>query len=121
LENYLTYENRGLYYAATAMEGVLCRDREIIVVGGGNSAGQASLFLSGIAKHVHHVVRRPSFSDTMSQYLISRIESSRRITVYYESEVAGFIGDPSLEKVTWADVKTGRHITRDISTVFVMM
>jgi thioredoxin reductase (NADPH) len=57
----------------------------------------------------------------MSQYLISRIESSRRITVYYESEVAGFMGDPSLEKVTWADLRTGEHTTKGISTVFVMI
>jgi thioredoxin reductase (NADPH) len=121
VKEYPKYENCGLYYAATATEAVPCRDQEVVIVGGGNSAGQASLFLSGIAKHVHHVVRRSSFSDTMSQYLISRIESSRRITVYYESEVAGFIGDPSLEKVTWADVKTGRHTTKDISTVFVMI
>ena len=121
VKEYPKYENCGLYYAATATEAVPCRDQEVVIVGGGNSAGQASLFLSGIAKHVHHVVRRPSFSDTMSQYLISRIESSRRITVYYEAEVAGFIGDPSLEKVTWADLKTGRHTTKDISTVFVMI
>jgi thioredoxin reductase (NADPH) len=64
--NYLKYENRGLYYAATAVESALCRDQEIVVVGGGNSAGQASLFLSGIAKHVHHIVRGASFAETMS-------------------------------------------------------
>jgi thioredoxin reductase (NADPH) len=58
--NYREYENRGLYYAATAMEGALCRNREVIVVGGGNSAGQASLFLSGIAKHVHQLSADPT-------------------------------------------------------------
>ena len=57
--NYAQYENRGIYYAATAMESLLCRDNEVIVVGGGNSAGQAAVFLSGIAKHVHHIVRGP--------------------------------------------------------------
>jgi thioredoxin reductase (NADPH) len=103
------------------MESVLCRDQEIIVVGGGNSAGQASLFLSGIAKHVHHLVRRSSFAETMSQYLISRIESSRQITVRYESELVGLDGDPSLERVTWLSLKTGERTTKDISNIFVMI
>jgi thioredoxin reductase (NADPH) len=121
VENYLKYENRGLYYAATAMESVLCRDQEVIVVGGGNSAGQASLFLSGIAKHVHHLVRRPSFAETMSQYLISRIENSSHITVHTKSEIVELDGDPSLERVTWANLNTGERTARNISNVFVMI
>jgi len=121
LENYPKYENHGIYYSATPMEAVLCRDQEVIVVGGGNSAGQASLFLSGIAKHVHHIVRGPSFAETMSQYLISRIESSSRITVYTKSEIVALDGDPSLERVTWVNEITGERTTRDISTVFVMI
>jgi thioredoxin reductase (NADPH) len=121
VENYSKYENRGLYYAATAMESLLCRDQEVIVVGGGNSAGQASLFLSGIAKHVHHIVRGSSFKETMSQYLISRIENSNRITVYFESEVAALDGDTSLERVTWVNSKTRDSTAKKISTVFVMI
>jgi thioredoxin reductase (NADPH) len=85
VDNYLKYENRGLYYAATSMESVLCRDQDVIVVGGGNAAGQAALFLSGVATRVHHIVRRSSFAETMSQYLVSRIDNSRRITVHTES------------------------------------
>ena len=119
--DYLKYENRGLYYAATAMESALCRDLEVVVVGGGNSAGQASLFLSGIAKHVHHIVRGPSFAQTMSQYLISRIENSSHITVYTESEIKALEGDSSLQRVTWSHSKTGECTVRDISTVFVMI
>jgi thioredoxin reductase (NADPH) len=103
------------------MESVLCRDREVIVVGGGNSAGQASLFLSGIAKHVHHLVRGPSFAETMSQYLISRIENSRHITVYTKSEIVALEGDPSLERVTWVNLDTGERTVRNIATVFVMI
>jgi thioredoxin reductase (NADPH) len=121
VENYLKYENRGLYYAATAMESVLCRDQEVIVVGGGNSAGQASLFLSVIAKHVHHLVRGPSFAETMSQYLISRVENSSHITVHTKSEIVELDGDPSLERVTWANLNTGERTVRNISTVFVMI
>jgi len=121
VNNYLKYENRGLYYAATAMESALCRDQDVIVVGGGNSAGQAALFLSGIAKHVHHIVRRPSFSETMSQYLISRIENSGHITVHTESEIVALDGDPSLKRVTWANSKTGERMVKDISAVFVMI
>jgi thioredoxin reductase (NADPH) len=121
VENYVKYENRGLYYAATAMESVLCRDQEVIVVGGGNSAGQASLFLSGIAKHVHHLVRGPSFAETMSQYLISRVENSSHITVHTKSEIVELDGDPSLERVTWANLNTGERTVRNISSVFVMV
>ena len=118
--NYQKYENRGLYYAATAMESVLCRDQEVVVVGGGNSAGQASLFMAGFAKHVHHIVRRSSFSETMSQYLISRIENSAHITVHTESEIVALDGEPFLKKVTWENAKSGR-MAKDISTVFVMI
>jgi len=118
--NYQKYENRGLYYAATAMESVLCRDQEVVVVGGGNSAGQASLFMGGFAKHVHHIVRRSSFSETMSQYLISRIENSAHITVHTESEIVALDGEPFLKRVTWENAKSGR-MARDISTVFVMI
>jgi thioredoxin reductase (NADPH) len=121
VENYLKYENRGLYYAATAMESELCRDHEVIIVGGGNSAGQASLFLSGIAKHVYHLVRGPSFAETMSQYLISRVENSSHITVHTKSEIVELDGEPSLERVTWANLNTGERTVRNISTVFVMV
>jgi thioredoxin reductase (NADPH) len=121
VENYQKYENRGIYYAATAMESVLCRDQEVVIVGGGNSAGQASLFLSGFAKHVHHIVGRASFSETMSQYLISRIENSEHITLYTDSEIVALDGDPVLKRVTWGNAKTGERMTRDTSSVFVMI
>jgi thioredoxin reductase (NADPH) len=121
VENYGQYENRGIYYAATAMESVFCRDNEVIVVGGGNSAGQAAVFLSGVAKHVHHIVRGKSLASTMSQYLISRIESSSRITLYTESEIVKLEGESSLEGVTWINRKTGESTVKPISSVFVMI
>jgi thioredoxin reductase (NADPH) len=121
VENYGQFENRGIYYAATAMESVRCRENEVIVVGGGNSAGQAAVFLSGIAKHVHHIVRGKSLASTMSQYLISRIESSSHITLYTESEIVKLEGDSSLECVTWINRKTGESTVKPIGSVFVMI
>src|ERR1700761_1167536 len=80
IADYSRFENCGVFYAATAMESLLCAAQEVVVVGGGNSAGQAALYVSGIASHVHLIVRAKSLSITMSQYLVSRIEGSDRIT-----------------------------------------
>jgi thioredoxin reductase (NADPH) len=121
VENYGRFESRGIYYAATAMESLLCRENEVIVVGGGNSAGQAAVFLSSIAKHVHHIVRGKSLAATMSQYLISRIESSARITLYTESEIVKLEGETSLERVTWVNRRTGEETEKAIGSVFVMI
>jgi thioredoxin reductase (NADPH) len=121
VENYSKYENCGIYYAATAMESVFCREKEVIIVGGGNSAGQAAIFLSGIAKHVHHLVRGKSLASTMSQYLISRIESSAHITLYTQSEIVKLEGGSSLEYVTWINRKTGESTVKPIGSVFVMI
>jgi thioredoxin reductase (NADPH) len=103
------------------MESVLCREHEVIVVGGGNSAGQAAVFLSGIARHVHHIVRGPSLASTMSQYLISRIENSSHITLYTDSEIVKLEGKSSLECVTWVNRRTGERTLKPISSVFVMI
>ncbi|QHN04718.1 cyclic nucleotide-binding domain-containing protein [Granulicella sp. WH15] len=121
VENYRRYENCGIYYAATAMESVFCRDKEVVVVGGGNSAGQAALFLSGIAKHVHHLVRTHSLAKTMSQYLISRIEKSPNITLHTRSEIVALDGDLSLDQVKWVHHGTGVITAAPVSNVFVMI
>jgi thioredoxin reductase (NADPH) len=121
VKDYNRFENDGIYYAATAMESLLCREKEVIVVGGGNSAGQAAAFLSGIAKHVHHIVRGESLAKTMSQYLISRIESSSRITLYTDSEIVKLEGGSSLESVAWTNRKSGETMVRPIGNVFVMI
>jgi thioredoxin reductase (NADPH) len=121
VNNYQRYENQGLYYAATAMESALCRGDEVIVVGGGNSAGQASVFLASATKHVHHLVRGPSLSSTMSQYLISRIESSSHITLHTDSEITELSGNPALESVVWLNRNTGEETQKQISNVFVMI
>ena len=121
VKNHEDFENRGFYYAATAMESSQCRDREIIVVGGGNSAGQASVFLSGVAKHVHHIIRGASLESSMSQYLIARIESSPHITLYVDTEIDEVEGERDLEFVRWTNRKTGESVRRPISSVFVMI
>jgi thioredoxin reductase (NADPH) len=121
VENYSQFENCGIYYAATAMESLRCRENEVVVVGGGNSAGQAAVFLSGIAKHVHHIVRGKSLASTMSQYLISRIEGSSRITLYTDSEITTLEGESSLECVTWINRRTGESMVKPIQSVFVMI
>jgi thioredoxin reductase (NADPH) len=121
VENYRQFENCGIYYAATAMESLLCRENEVIVVGGGNSAGQAAVFLSGIAKHVHHIVRGRSLANSMSQYLISRIESSSHITLYPNSQIEKLEGESSLKRVTWANHITGERTVKPIGSVFVMI
>jgi thioredoxin reductase (NADPH) len=121
VKNHEGFENRGLHYAATAMESLLCRERDIIVVGGGNSAGQASIFLSSVARHVHHIIRGASLENTMSQYLISRIERSPQITLYMDTEIDGLEGKAALEFVTWTNRKTGESVRRPISNAFVMI
>ncbi len=121
VKNHEDFENRGLYYAATAIESLLCRERDIIVVGGGNSAGQASIFLSSVARHVHHIIRGGSLESTMSQYLISRIERSTQITLYTDTEIDELEGKAALEFVTWTNRKTGESVRMPISSVFVMI
>lgn len=121
VSNRSDFENRGLYYAATAMESLLCRDSEIIVVGGGNSAGQASVYLSGYARHVHHIIRGASLESSMSRYLISRIERSPQITLYTQSEIVQLEGDTALEYVTWTNRETGASVRKQIPRVFVMI
>ena len=119
--NFSRFENQGIQYAATAMEANLCRDQEVAVVGGGNSAGQAAVFLSGIASHVHLIIRGASLIDSMSSYLLSRIESSPRITLHTHTEIEHLAGDTVLRSATWVNHQTGERTTRPIASLFVMI
>ena len=87
LPNLAQFEGVGIYYSATQVEAQICRDKEVAVVGGGNSDGQAAVFLSGFAKHVHISIRGPGLAESMSRYLIARIEACREITLEAWTEV----------------------------------
>jgi thioredoxin reductase (NADPH) len=114
------YEGNGVFYGATRMEQQLCLDCEVIVVGGGNSAGQAAVFLAGSSKHVHMLVRSSGLADTMSRYLIRRIEDHPQITLRTHTEIVGLEGETALERVRWRDSKRGITETKPIQHVFVM-
>jgi thioredoxin reductase (NADPH) len=116
-----SFDNAGVYYAATAMEGSFCQNEPIIVVGGGNSAGQAAVFLSHHARHVHMLVRSKNLKATMSDYLIGRINASDRITLHTQTEIIDLKGDRHLTEVTWHHKGTDTTETHKISHVFLMM
>lgn len=120
LENFTQFEGNGIYYGATQVEAQVCRGEEVAVVGGGNSAGQAAMFLSGFAKHVHLLVRGPGLSDTMSRYLISRIDACREITLKPWTQVVALDGKSGLECIRWRDGKTGATETHEIRHLFLM-
>jgi thioredoxin reductase (NADPH) len=89
-------------------------------VGGGNSAGQAAVFLAGACRHVHLLVRAAGLADSMSRYLIRRIEDSPNITLRARTEIAALAGDERLRRVTWQNATDGKSTTRDIGHVFLM-
>jgi thioredoxin reductase (NADPH) len=120
LTNLSKYEGVGVYYGATFIETQLCVGEEVIVVGGGNSAGQAAVFLAETASRVHVLVRSSSLSDSMSRYLIRRIEENPRISLHTHTEITALEGDEHLERVRW---RNHRHVSvesHDIRHVFVM-
>jgi thioredoxin reductase (NADPH) len=119
--DYPRYENQGIHYAATAMEAKLCKQQVGAVIGGGNSAGQAALFLARFAAHVHLVVRRGNLTDTMSSYLISRITSTSNITVHHHCAVERLEGDSCLEFASWRNLRTGVLTRERIGAMFVLI
>lgn len=121
LDNENRFEGAGIYYAATAMEGDLCKNEEVVVIGGGNSAGQAAVFLSRFAKHVHILVRSKSLATSMSDYLVRRIDAASRITLHTETEVVALQGERHLEVLTWRNNTTGATEERVIRHLFLMI
>jgi thioredoxin reductase (NADPH) len=118
--NLAKFEGVGVYYGATRLEAQLCADEEIVIVGGGNSAGQAAVFLSGIAKHVHVLVRGPGLAESMSRYLIRRIEESPMVTVRTQTEIVALEGNGHLEHLSWSNRETRATETREIRHLFSM-
>jgi thioredoxin reductase (NADPH) len=100
-ENLSRLEGAGVYYAATFVEAQLCGGDEVIVVGGGNSAGQAAVFLAETAKRVHMLVRSASLAESMSRYLIRRIEETHKIVFWSHTEIIALQGGDHLESVRW--------------------
>ncbi len=120
IDNLKKFEGQGVYYGATYIEAQLCGNEEVAVIGGGNSAGQAAVYLSQTASKVHMIVRARQLSDTMSRYLIQRIEENPAIEVHYRTEIVGLDGDTQLERVTWQDKNTGEISTHDLRHLFIM-
>jgi thioredoxin reductase (NADPH) len=118
--NLAQFEGNGVYYGATQVEAQLCSGEEIVVVGGGNSAGQAAVFLSGRVKHVHMLVRSAGLADSMSRYLIRRIEDSPTITLRTHTQIVALEGTGSLERLTWSNSETGATEIREIRHLFSM-
>jgi len=113
------FEGAGVYYGATFMEAQLCRGEEVIVVGGGNAAGQAAVFLARAARRVHLLVRSAGLADSMSRYLVRRIEESPDIVLRTRTEVVALEGERHVERVHWRD-GTGTVEGHPIRHVFVM-
>jgi thioredoxin reductase (NADPH) len=120
IENLSAFEGAGIFYGATHMEAQLCKGDEVVVVGGGNSAGQAAVFLAQTAQHVHMLVRATGLAETMSRYLIRRIEDNPAITLRTETEISALEGGRQLERVRWRNRRTGEVETRPIKHVFTM-
>jgi thioredoxin reductase (NADPH) len=120
LENLSRFEGAGVYYGATFVEAQSCGGDEVIVVGGGNSAGQAAVFLAQTAKRVHMLVRSSGLASTMSRYLIRRIENSPTIILRPQTEIVAAEGDNHLDSIYWRNSQTGQTEKHEIRHVFVM-
>ena len=120
IDNLSRFEGAGVYYAATFMEAQLCTGEEVVVVGAGNSAGQAAVFLAQTARRVHMVIRSAGLADTMSRYLIRRIEDHPAIVRHAHTEIVSLEGNGHLERVGWRDNQSGQVETQGIRHVFTM-
>jgi thioredoxin reductase (NADPH) len=121
VENLGAYEGRGVWYWASPIEARLCANEDVIIVGGGNSAGQAAVFLAAHAAKVRIMVRGDGLAATMSRYLVDRIEAAPNIEVMPQTEVVGLAGDGRLERVRWRHRKTGAEDEAPIGNVFLFI
>src|SRR2546429_5342847 len=123
IENLDAFEGRGVWYWASPIEARLCADQDVVLVGGGNSAGQADVFLSGHARKVHMVIRGGGLGASMSRYLIERIEATPNIELMFNTEVVALEGgqDSSLERVRWKSRLSGEQSTAEIRNLFLFV
>ena len=119
-DNLAKFEGAGVYYGATFMEAQVCRGEEVVVVGGGNSAGQAAVFLAQSAKRVHMLVRSGGLAASMSRYLIRRIEENPAIELRTGAELVALEGERHLERLRWREGASGNVEARDIRHLFLM-
>lgn len=115
------YEGQNVHYAATAIEARLCGSREVVVIGGGNSAGQAAVYLAQHANHVHMLVRGPELAASMSDYLVGRIKASPKITLHQNTELCQIEGDAALKRAGWRNRTTGEITWANVAHIFVMI
>src|SRR5204862_3909940 len=120
LENLSKFEGAGVYYGATHLEAQLCGGEEVIVVGGGNSAGQAAVFLAQTTSRVYMLVRSDGLAKAMSRYLIRRIEETPNIELHSNTEVLALEGNDHLARVTWRNNQTGDTESHNIAHLFSM-
>jgi thioredoxin reductase (NADPH) len=121
--NLRDFEGRGVWYWASPIEARLCRNEEIVLVGGGNSAGQAAVFLRSFAAKIWMLVRGPSLAESMSRYLIDRIEATDNIEVLTQTEIVALYGSPQkqLERIRWRNNVTGEQTEKPIRHVFLFI
>ena len=120
LPNLSQFVGAGVYYAATFIESQMCGGEEVVVVGGGNSAGQAAVFLAQTARRIHMLVRSDGLAESMSRYLIRRVEQNPSIVLRTHTEVTALEGSNHLERVSWQDSETGNVETHNVRHLFVM-
>jgi thioredoxin reductase (NADPH) len=121
IENLEKFEGRGVWYWASPIEARLCAEQDIVLVGGGNSAGQAAVFLSGHARKVHMLIRGGGLGASMSRYLIERIEATPNIELVFNTEVVALEGSEHgfLERARWRSRLSGGESTIDIRNLFL--
>ncbi len=115
------YEGLGVYYAATQAEALLCADEPVLIVGGGNSAGQAAVFLSQHARPCHLMIRGPDLGRSMSRYLVDQIERDDRVEVMHNSELVAVQGEGQLEGVRVRDTVSGAESEHDVRALFIFI
>jgi thioredoxin reductase (NADPH) len=120
LENLSRFEGAGVYYVASHLESQFCSGEEVVIVGGGNSAGQAAVYLARNARRVYLLVRTDGLAESMSRYLVRRIEESPNIELRINTEVIGLSGNERLEAIEWRNSKTGELETHRIGVLFSM-